>query len=217
MSYSIVVIGAGGHAAVVADALLSSGKRVLGYTDRDATRVPAILLGFPVLGTDAILSKYTKEDVRLANGLGDVRDDAGRLARQNMHSFFTNAGWSFESVRHPTAIISPSARVSGSAQVMAGAIVQAGADIGDGCIINSGAIVEHDCRIGDWTHVAPGAVVCGGVSVGPESHIGAAAVVRQSVHLGQRTYIGAGAVVIRDYYDGGILVGNPAMARKERA
>lgn len=208
MRLPLIIVGAGGHAAVVADALLAAGEHVLGCTDPDRARHGTVVCGLPVLGDDdAVLEFRAPDSVRLVNGIGGVRHTAARFAAQRR---LEQRGWRFTLVRHPTAVVSRFARIAESAQLMAGCIVQAGADVGDGCIVNTAAVVEHDVQLGAWCHVAPRALLCGSVSVGARSHIGAGAVVIQGLQLGDDTVVGAGAVVIRDFGGQGVLVGAPA-------
>lgn len=214
---AVIIIGAGGHATVVADTLLARGTRVLGFTDADASRHGSKVCGLPVLGDDRILAKYNRSEVLLANGVGSVgRAVAGLNSRRTVQQSLAEHGWRFSAVVHPTAIVSPFAQIAGSVQLFAGSIVQPGARIGEGCIVNSGAIVEHDVVLGDFTHVAPGAVVCGDVSIGEDCHIGAGAVVRQALRLGSATVIGVGAVVVSDCPGQCVLVGVPAKPLEQR-
>ena len=214
MNPSIIVIGAGGHAVVVADALLAAGETVLGFTDADPRRHGQRRCGLPVLGDDdVVLAGHTKDTIRLANGIGGVR---GTALRQRVQQRLQAQGWQFTGVRHPSAVVSPFARVGDGVQLLAASVVQAGAEIGAGCIVNTAAVVEHDCRLGEQVHVAPRALLCGGVTVGARSHIGAGAVVRQGLRLGDDTVVGAGAVVVKDFLGGGTLVGVPAQVTAEQ-
>jgi sugar O-acyltransferase (sialic acid O-acetyltransferase NeuD family) len=208
---AILVIGSGGHAVVVADALLAAGERVLGFTDVDASRHGLALCGLPVLGDDRVLAAHSPDAVLLAIGIGGVR---GEPARRGVHERLQAAGWRVCGVRHPSAIVSPFARLGAGVQLMAGSIVQPGAEIGDGAIVNTAAVVEHDCVVGRYVHVAPRALLCGNVVVGDDGHVGAGAVVRQGIRLGARTVVGAGAVVVKDYNGAGLLVGMPARPRE---
>jgi sugar O-acyltransferase (sialic acid O-acetyltransferase NeuD family) len=207
MKPPILIIGAGGHAAGVADALLAAGERVLGFTDTHSARWGRTLCGLQVLGDDRVLDAHTPDTLALANGLGGVGSVAARLA---MQQGLQARGWRFVNVCHPAAIVSPFARVHDGAQLLAASVVQAGAEVGEGCIVNTAAVVEHDVTLGAWVHVAPRALVCGDVAIGARSHIGAGAVVRQGIRLGNETVVGAGAVVVRDFAGGGLLVGVPA-------
>ena len=70
----VIVVGAGGHALVVADALLAGGHQVLGFVDPDTTKAGTPMLGLPVFGSDAELHRFTPDAVVLANGIGGVGD-----------------------------------------------------------------------------------------------------------------------------------------------
>ena len=216
MNLPLIIIGAGGHGAVVADALMAAGGEVLGFTDADVSRCGSIVCGRPVLGDDRALLAHSPAEVLLVNGLGGIGNTSLDPRRERLQRDLEAQGWTFAAVRHPSAIVSPYARVGRGAHLLAACVVQAGADVGMGCIVNTAAVVEHDVVLGDWVHVAPGAVLCGGVWVGGRSHIGAGAVVRQGVRLGAETIVAAGAVVVRDE-DGGVLVGVPARRREEHA
>ena len=205
----LLIIGAGGHAKVVADALVASGREVIGFTSGKMTNNEPyeLLPGLKVLGTDDLLDRFSPERVDLVNGLGGI-DCAGR--RRLVQERFEAQGWQFSSVIHPTAVISSFAQIAPGVHLMAGCIVQAAASVGKGSIVNTGAIVEHDCVLEDFVHVAPRALICGDARVGGNSHIGAGAVLRQGVHLGPDTLVGAGAVVVKNFAGGGMLVGIPA-------
>lgn len=209
MTRPVIVIGAGGHAAVVADALLGAGATVLGFTDPVSARRSTVLCGLPVLGDDSVLDGYAHGAVWLANGVGGLGGEA-LPQRRRLQQALEQAGWEFCPVIHSTAVVSPFARLGEAVQVLAGAVVQAGASIGRGCIINTGAIVEHDCVIGAWSQLAPRALVCGATAVGADSHVGAGAVVRQGLVLGEGTRVGAGAVVVNNFSGRGLLIGLPA-------
>lgn len=209
----VIVIGAGGHAAVVADALQAAGVNVLGFTDADPSKHRSKQCDLPVLGSDAtVLAGSDRNDVLLANGVGGVK---GTDVRRALQQRLQEEGWRFATVIHPTAIVSRHARIGNGAQLLAGSIVQALAAIGEGAIVNTAAVVEHDADVGDYVHVAPRALLCGAVTVGNYSHIGAGAVVRQGIRLGQRTLVGAGAVVVKDFDGDGELVGMPARSSAE--
>lgn len=210
MSLPLIIVGAGGHAGVVADALLASGRHVLGFTDPDPTRHGRMLCGLPVLGDDSVLDRHTPQTLELANGIGGVGNAHRDVLRRSVQQRLAARGWQFASVRHPAAVVSPFARVGAGVQLLAASVVQAGAEVGEGCIVNTAAVVEHDVVLGAWSHVAPRALVCGGVTLGEGCHIGAGAVVRQGLRLANDTIVGAGAVLIEDCPTGGVLVGVPA-------
>ena len=205
----VLIIGAGGHAKVLADALLASGRQVLGFVERidKAGYQKEVLPGLLVLGTDAVLSSYAPSEVELVNGLGGV-DCVG--SRRRVQTKLEADGWNFSGVCHPAAKVSLFASVSVGVQLLAGCIVQAGARIDVGSIINTAAIVEHDSTLEKFVHVAPRAVLCGNTHVGLNSHIGAGSIVLQGLTLGPNTMVGAGAVIVKDFEGYGTLIGVPA-------
>ena len=213
MSKSLVIIGAGGHAKALADALLSGGRTVLGFTDPDPAKQGMTFLGLSVLGSDDVLSRFKPWEIDLVNGQGGVR--TGGL-RRHVQESLEKGGWHFASVTHPAAVVSRFARLASGVQLLAACVVQAGAEIGRGCIVNTGAIVEHDVSLGEFVHVATGAKLCGDVRVGAHSHLGAGCVVRQGVCLGERTLVGAGAAVVKNFAGGGTLIGVPAVTMSEQ-
>lgn len=211
----VIVVGAGGHAGVVADALLGAGEHVIGFVDSDPRRIGQRLLGLPVLGSDDCLINFDRVAHRLANGIGGVGDTANVPTRRaQVQRRLEAEGWQFCNVRHPSAVVSAHARLGVSAQLLAACVVQPGACIGHGAIVNTRAVVEHDAIVGDYAHIAPGALLCGGVIVGETAHIGAGAVVRQNVTVGPGVVVGVGAAVVRDVVSG-VVIGVPAHALEQ--
>ena len=207
MNGAILVLGAGGHAKVLVDALLAGGLAPLGLLDRDPARVGQEVLGCPVLGTDAALAGFDPRETLLVNGLGSTRHVGARAA---LFTRLLEQGYRFLSVIHPSAVVAASAGLGQGVQIMAGAVVQAGAVLGDNVILNTGARLDHDSRLGDHVHAAPGATVCGGVRVGANTHLGSGATVIEGTTIGKHCLIGAGAVVVRDVPDGVTALGVPA-------
>ena len=210
MTGPLVVIGAGGHARVTADALLASGQAVAGFIDADPKLHGTVILGLSVLGGEDLLMRPPFADSVLVNGIGGTGVGGAPSLRRYVQERLERAGRTFAGVRHPASIVSPFAAINATAQLFAASVVQLGARIGKGCIVNTGAIIEHDCDVGGFTHCAPGSLVCGDVRLGEDSHVGAGAVIRQGVRLGGGTVVGAGAVVVRDYEGRGPLCGVPA-------
>jgi len=217
MKRPVIIIGSGGHAAVVADALLLAGETVLGFTDPDASRHGTRICGMPVLGDDSALASLAPAEVLLANGIGGTGAGPAKELRRDVQRRFESLGWTFAPVRHPSAVVSPFAQVDASAQLFARAVVQPGAHVGRGCIVNTGAIVEHDVVVGEFAHVSCGATLCGDVQVGAGSHIGAGAIVRQGVQLGEDSVVGAGAVMLETVAGGRTWIGVPARERRVEA
>ncbi len=194
---AVVVIGAGGHARVLIEALQLAGRSILGAID-PALPSGSMSGGIKVLGGDETLEHLNPVDVVLVNGIGGTQTTAPRDA---IYRRWRGKGFHFATVVHPSAVISPSATLGEGAQVMAGCVIQSGASIGANSIINTRASVDHDCKVGETVHVAPGVTLSGSVNVGDGSHIGTGAAVIQGVSIGRNTLIAAGSVVYRDVPD----------------
>lgn len=207
MAHPIIVLGSGGHAKVVLDVLLLQQKEVLGLTTLDRNMIDATFLGFPVLGDDEALARYSPSEIRLVSALGSVESMKERKA---LFDKFKALGFHFEQVIHPMAIIARNTILGEGAQVMAGAVIQPGSRIGDNTIINTRASVDHDCDIGRHVHIAPGCTLSGAVTVGDETHVGTGATVVQGMRIGGRCLVAAGAVVNRDVDGGHRVAGVPA-------
>ncbi len=206
MSLPIIVLGAGGHARVLIDALRGHAAVIQGIAEADRSRHGQTLLGIPIIGDEEVLA-FARDSVRLVNGVGTVR--VSQLRRQ-LYDSFRSKGYRFAVVVHASAVVAPDVMLAEGAQIMAGVVLQTGCRIGENAIINTRVAVDHDCVIGKHVHVSPGATLCGNVTVGEGSHIGAGATVIQGIRIGCNSMVAAGAVVIRNIADNVTVVGVPA-------
>jgi sugar O-acyltransferase (sialic acid O-acetyltransferase NeuD family) len=207
----VALVGAGGHAAVVAHAAAAAGLTVAAVYDDDphAPHAPLLPTGAPEHppnrgGTNAALSQ-NHPPLHLA--LGDL------AARRAIIDRLENAAPPppiAAPIVHPSAIVEPSAHLAEGVFVGARAVVNPRAAIARHAIINTGAIVEHDASIGENTHAAPGSIVCGGARIGRDALIGAGAVVLPNRTVGDHATIAAGAVVTRDIPPHATALGVPA-------
>jgi UDP-perosamine 4-acetyltransferase len=195
MTKPIVILGGGGHARVVIDALRCAGHVIAGVIDPKPEVAKSLPSGITWLGKD--LSQARAAEVQLAIGVGSV-DVGAKNLRPILFMEAKAGGFHVLSFRHPSAIVAGDVELGEGSQVMAGAILQTGVRTGVNCIVNSGASLDHDCRLGDHVHIAPGAVLSGEVAVGDGCHLGTGAIVIQCVRIGAGAMIGAGAVVTRD-------------------
>ncbi len=211
MNKSLILVGGGGHAAVLAEIINSLQHTLLGFTDIQPPDDTTLLAGLNFLGDDpAILSSHSPDEVSLVNGLGSTGDIKHRATLFNR---FNAKHYGFADIVHPTACLSPSVSYGQGLQILAGAIVNTRAQLGDNVLINSRALVEHHCTIGDHTHIASGAVLCGACQVGQSVHVGAGAVINQGITIGNGAIIASGAVVIADVPANSLAVGVPAANR----
>jgi sugar O-acyltransferase (sialic acid O-acetyltransferase NeuD family) len=206
----VVVIGAGGHAKVVLEALWAMDAfEVVGLLDPSTASLE--VLGAPILGGDELLPELYAQGVMSAVVAIGSNDRRQRIGQE-----LIAMGFALPVVVHPTAFISPSATIAQGAVVMARAVVGTMAIIGELAIINTGAIVEHDNRIGQFVHVCPGVVLAGGVRIGDRALLGVGSSVRPDISIGNDSIIGAGSVVVANVPPGTTVAGSPARKLSER-
>lgn len=206
----VVILGAGGHARVVLDALRSRGEReVVAALEADPARHGGDLDGVPIVGGDDRLDDYPARDFAVAVA---VVGFGAKVVRHALAQLLRSKGYELVTVVHASAVVSPRASLAPGAQVMAGAVVNPGATLAADAIVNTGAVVEHDCVVGRGAHLGPRAVLGGGVLIGPEAQLGLGAIVLPHLRVGTRAVVGAGAVVLRDVADDAVVVGAPARA-----
>ncbi len=206
MTNPTIILGGGGHAAVLAETLASLQRPVLGLMAPQAPAETRCYLSY--LGDDAALrASHVPNSVTLINGLGST----GAITRRaSLYEEFRAAQYQFGDVIHLRAWLSPSATHGQGLQILAGAIVNTGAQLGENVLINSRALVEHHCTVGDHSHIASGAVLCGDCHIGQSVHIGAGAVINQGITIGDGAIIASGAVVIANVAAGSLMLGVPA-------
>jgi sugar O-acyltransferase (sialic acid O-acetyltransferase NeuD family) len=204
----ILIVGAGGHASVVMDALLRSlgGTANAFFVDDDRKLHGRRLLGCEVLGAIDCVTPTDRFHVAIGNNR-IRRETAARLEA---------LGATQVAIVHPAAVVSPHATVAAGAFVAAGAIVAPTGRVDAGVIVNHGAIVDHDCVVGAFSHVAPGATLGGNVHLGLEVFVGAGANLLPGVRVGNGVTIGAGAVVLADVGAGETIAGVPARRLRGR-
>lgn len=208
MTKPVLILGAGGHAKVLVEALLQSGVMITGITDPDPSLAGTNILGVPVLGDDHLVHNCQTSDIFLVNGLGSV---GLPTRRKELFERFQKSGYRFANVIHPSTIIASDAILGEGTQIMAGSVIQPGCRIGFNSIVNTRVSVDHDCLIGNHVHIAPGVTLSGDVQIGDCVHIGTGASMIQGISIGNNSLIAAGAVVISNVIAMTKVRGVPAM------
>jgi len=211
MNKNIVIIGASGHAKVIADIIEKSGDKIVGFLDDDIDKQEKIVIkNIKVIGKiseiDNIILKNNTYEFIIGIGNNNIRM---KIAEKYEHKI------KFYTAIHPSANIGLDVSVGEGTVIMPNASINSCARIGKHCVINTGAIVEHDNNIEDYVHISPNATLCGAVNVGKMTHIGAGATVKNNIDITQKCVIGAGAVVVKNIEEQGQYVGVPARYIKE--
>ncbi len=206
MEKIILILGAGGHAKVVADCALASGEwQKVAFLD---DRYPDLkqIGNWPVIGKVSDIELFVNQYSHMALGVGANHEDL----RLQWLKRGINAGAKFPVVIHAKSIVSPYANIGDGTVVLAGAIVNVDAKVGKASILNTSCSIDHDCVIGDGSHISPRAALAGGVIVGEKSWIGMGANVIQGVKIGSNVIVGAGSLVLKNIDSGSKVVGVPA-------
>jgi UDP-perosamine 4-acetyltransferase len=213
MNLPVIILGGGGHAKVLIEALKTSKRTILGITDADPAKHNMLIMGIPVLGDDGAVLHHLPGSIRLVNGMGSVNVPRARTA---LFEKFKSKGYAFVTVVHPSAVIASDVALGEGAQIMAGAVIQPGSTIGMNTIVNTKASVDHDCSIGDHVHISPGVTLSGDIRVADEVHLGTGATVIQGIRIGRNSLIGAGSVVVTDVPENTEYAGVPARQRASK-
>lgn len=205
----VVIIGAGGHAAVVADILLARGEyKVAALVDFLANENSS-KFDLPVWSKAHWLASDIREGV-VGIGTNSTREFATQELRECAPDF------NYCTAIHPNAVVSTSATIGVGSVVMAGAVVNPFAQVGMHCIINSAATLDHECKLANFSSVAPRSVFGGNVSLGERSFVGIGACVKHGITIGKDSVIGAGSVVIEDIPDEVVAFGSPCKIQRSR-
>lgn len=200
MSKSIIIIGSGGHSRSVISLLKGSGFNLTAVYDNSWNKSKnELILGVPLVGS----IDHVPPDESICLAIGDNR------LRSELLGKFSNQIYS-GIVKHFSAYIDGSATFGKYNLVFANAFINAEAQIGNNNILNTGCLIEHECLIGNHNHISVAAVVCGRVSIEDYCFVGAGAIIKDKIKICSNVTIGAGAVVIKDIFEPGVYVGNPA-------
>jgi len=184
------VIGAGGHARVIAS--------LLEETPEFLTTTPAT--------EDERLSRAVADNpgAEFYLGLGTNRDRA-RVAEK-----LRTLGARMPACVAPNVFVARDARLGAAAVICPGAQIGSRAQVGFACIVNSLSSVDHDCVLGDYTQVAAGVTLGGSVKVGKNGFFGIKSGVIPNLTIGDNVVIIAGSLVTRNVPDCVMMGGNPA-------
>lgn len=198
----VAIIGAGGHAKVVASTLLAQGYNVIGFYDDNSQKWGESILGIPIIGPVSDLTSATCDGAIIGVGDNRVRK---QLAEQMDLDWVTAI--------HPFAWVHPDVLVGVGTIICAGSIVQPGAKIGAHVILNTKASVDHDCVVGDYVHISV-AHLAGAATANEGAFLALGSTVLPGLHVGAWALLGAGSVATKDIPPGSIAVGNPARVIK---
>lgn len=208
----LLLIGASGLAAEVAESARRSGREVLGCVDDNPALAGGTLPGgVPILGTTDALSTFEALSDREPSGIvvcvghGSIRRGVvERLAR-----------WGVTETRFATVVdehaVVPAGTVIGSGSILlAGVVITAPIRIGAHVVVMPHVTLTHDVILADFVTLAAGVQLGGKVRVCSEAYVGMNASVRQGVTVGRRATLGMGAALLGDQPEDETWAGVPA-------
>ncbi len=186
------------------------GREIVGIFD---TCLPPSHASYPLLGPDAAAEKLSEKYRNIP--IIVTPDDP--IKRKKLADYYSQLGFSFGTLVHPSAHISRTADIGRGVVVQSGANVSSNVRIGAFVKINTNANVMHDTRVGSYATIAPNAVLLGRVNVGEAAYIGSNATILPGLSVGRCAIVGAGAVLTKSIAANKVVAGNPAqeLTRKE--
>ncbi len=208
----LIIVGGGGHGAVVHEAATLSGHFSPVGVFCESTPHPSFQ-NVPRLAKEeevaALLAK--NEGVQFCIAVGD------NCLRQELAQTW-KARWNLPlaTIVHPHAFVSPTAKVSAGAVVLARAHVGTFSEVGELCLVNTGASLDHDCKLELASSLAPGSFAGGNVTLGERTAVGLGASIRHGVSIGRDSVVGMAAAVTKDVESEVVVMGVPAKITKQR-
>ena len=129
--------------------------------------------------------------------------------REKLVKIYSEVGFSFCSLIHP------SSKIPESAQLGCGILICHGANISCEVKIAVGANIMHDIIINKFSTIAPNAVVLGRVNIGRNCYVGANSTILPDINISDDIVIAAGSVVTKNLDNPGTYVGIPAKKIKK--
>jgi len=203
----VLILGAGGHAQVVANILLRAYEihehdYPIGYLDDNPDLQDQTLFGLPILGKMADFGHIDNDALIVA--IGDNH------SRQNLFDQLQKQGKRFVIACHPVTVIAPDVRIGPGTVIGAGVVINPGSVIGCNVILNTSCTVDHHTLIADHVHIAPGVHLGGNVEIGEGTLVGIGATVMPNCRVGSWSTVGAGALIHRDVANHVVVFGVPA-------
>jgi sugar O-acyltransferase (sialic acid O-acetyltransferase NeuD family) len=191
---NIIIIGSGGHAGVVIDAIRSTTCYPIRQWWDETLTEPKNVHGYAALPT--LEKKFPNDSFFIAIGDNYVREKISKLE-----------GYEWQNVFHVGASYKDLFTIG--TYLGRDAIIGPYCKVGKFCIVNTGAILEHDSELGDFSHLCPGVVTGGRVKIGHHTTVGLGSVIRDGVTIGNNCTIGMGSIVTKNIPDNSVSYGNP--------
>ncbi len=191
MQKKVVIIGASGHAKVIADIVKSSKDEIVGFLDDNMD-----IQGNVIFEDKIVLGTSKKEDIEKYKDNYFIIGIGSNKVRKLISKKYPSLKW--YTAIHPGSIIGSNVEIGEGSVLMAGTVINTGTKIGKHCIINTCSSVDHDNILENYVHISPGTHLAGTVKVMEGTWICAGVTVINNITIAKNNIIGAGATVVRN-------------------
>jgi len=209
MKKPLLILGASGHAAVLADAAQASGFSVIGFVaDRPSS------CGLSLIGDESDISRLCVSHV----GLQIIVAIGDNHLRRTVVTRLTakHPSLSFATVAHPSAVLCEGSVLRPGAFIAAGSVVGVAVQVGCHAIVNTNASLDHHATLGDFASLSPAAAAGGNARIESGAAIGMGALVHHGVCIGANTVLGSLSLANKNLPDCVVAYGNPARVISSR-
>ncbi|MCB1886729.1 MAG: hypothetical protein KDH20_03880 [Rhodocyclaceae bacterium] len=202
----LFIIGAGGFGREVLDTVVQFNAvtptyRVRGFID-DTMPAGTVVNGVAVAGDIAHLASLPDTP----HALLAIADPVAkrRIVEATRHRVH------FETLIHPTCLVSPFAHIGAGAIIQGYSLVAANARVGEHVTINAHSGVGHDAVVGPFCSIMSFCDLAGGSSVGELTFAGSGVKVLPKIRVADASFLCGGAIIMKDVPTSAKMIGNPA-------
>lgn len=205
---SLIVVGGGGQANVIIDALNKQDYSQVYIEDPFISE--KCRYGVDIVKNFEILGKLSFEFI-IAIGSNFLRSEITKSISTRVKDP------KFATVIHPTAYVSPRARIGEGTVICGGAFVGPETITGRGVILNTNCSVDHNCILSDFCSIGPAATLGGNVNIGRRSVIAISATIKHRINVGNDVVVGARSLLMNDISaDAELWYGTPSRKIRNR-
>lgn len=187
----LLIIGSGGHAGQVIDAVNLVGEyEIVGLID-----------DFLPVGTE----KYGYKIFGGTNAIDSIKDNFDFLFIAIGNNFVRGAFWhkyyisyKFATIIHPKASVSSKSSIADGVYIGANATVAYNSCVNPCAIVNTNASLDHDSILYSFASLNPNSATGGNVKINYYTRIGMGVNIKDGIDIGVRCKIGMGCTIISD-------------------